>query len=168
MSWHLPPKGLPKVVLSMATVTATALFFQTLEITQTKSFQTKSADHTSAFREPTTSSGQGAMPGVLHVWCCDSLLCFPDIWRQRPQAASFGCREDLIMLSGDLCPSECFFSKVVDKERSFIKCGIMETIPASEEEEGDALDVLSNCLSWDFTVVFRLFVPTSCVCRCLK
>lgn len=54
-SWSLPSQGLPKVVLSMATVLATALLFQTLEITPTKSFHTKSVDHASALKEPGTT-----------------------------------------------------------------------------------------------------------------
>lgn len=95
-SWHLPSKGLPKVVLSMAIVTATALLFQTLEITQTRSFQNNSVDHTSALEEPTTTSAQSPMAGVFQVWCCDMLLCFPDTWRQRPQAATFDCGKNLV------------------------------------------------------------------------
>lgn len=114
-SWHLPYKGLPKVVLSMTIVTATALLFQTLEITQTGSFQTNSVDRTSALKEPTTTSAQRPMADVFQVWCCDLLLCFPDTWRQRPWVASFDCWEDLILLRGALCPSECFFMKLLTR-----------------------------------------------------
>lgn len=54
---------------------------------------------------------------------------------KRPWAGSFDCWEDLVMLSGALCPSECFFSTAVDRGRSFITCGIMEAIPASPEPQ---------------------------------
>lgn len=106
--------------------------FQTLEIVLSKSFETKSAYHTSALKEPTTASAQVPMPGAFQVWCCDLLLCFPDAWRQRPRAASFECWEDEVM-SGALCPSKCFFSKAIDKWRFFIKYGIVEAVPASPE-----------------------------------
>lgn len=132
-SWRLPSRGLPKLVLSMAAVTATTLLLPDLEIILSKSFQTESVYHTSALKEPATASAQVPMPGAFQVWCCDLLPCFPDAWRQRPRAASFECWDDLVMLSGALCPSKCFFSKAINKGRFFIKYGIMEAIPASPE-----------------------------------